>query len=171
MKAEAKDSEAKPVEVEKTETTEDKSKELAIFSEDGSTAKVLRKVKILDRSKEFRDKASEGKGDAAGKLEQKKLEEDNLKAIRSAFENWSIDKKSIGRAQVVSVLRKAGMMPSEEDLDSIMEGMDTDKSGKIQWEQWLKAYTRKNQRRKKSNDPDDVRNCDPCADQSLTPIT
>mmetsp|Transcript_27397 Transcript_27397/g.51142 ORF Transcript_27397/g.51142 Transcript_27397/m.51142 type:complete len:103 (-) Transcript_27397:238-546(-) len=64
------------------------------------------------------------------------------------------------------------MMPSEEDLDSIMEGMDTDKSGKIQvtprcsllittevlyqWEQWLKAYTRKNQRRKKSNDPDDV---------------
>mmetsp|Transcript_25784 Transcript_25784/g.50438 ORF Transcript_25784/g.50438 Transcript_25784/m.50438 type:complete len:80 (+) Transcript_25784:338-577(+) len=48
------------------------------------------------------------------------------------------------------------MMPSEEDLDSIMDGIDTDNSGKIQWEQWLKAYTRKNMRRQKPNEHDDV---------------
>mmetsp|Transcript_28408 Transcript_28408/g.69246 ORF Transcript_28408/g.69246 Transcript_28408/m.69246 type:complete len:166 (+) Transcript_28408:41-538(+) len=130
---------------------ESKKEETGDVSFVADPAKVMRKVKILDRSKEFEKKNAE-KGEAT----EKKGEDDALKAIRSAFEKWSIDKKYIGRSEVVQVLRKSGMMPSEKDLDSIISGIDTDNNGRINWEDWLKAYTRKTQRANKSNEPNEV---------------
>mmetsp|Transcript_21918 Transcript_21918/g.38880 ORF Transcript_21918/g.38880 Transcript_21918/m.38880 type:complete len:181 (+) Transcript_21918:165-707(+) len=119
---------------------------LELFTEDEST-RVLRKVKIIDRSKEFQGKGESKKEDK----KDEKLSEEKMKAMRAAFENWSIDKKSIGRTEVLKVLRKAGVMPSEADLDSIING----ENGKINFEEWIEAQTRKNKRCKQV-EPDDI---------------
>eukprot|EP00954_Amorphochlora_amoebiformis_P000072 5403-Amorphochlora_amoeboformis.AAC.1 len=108
--------EKKKVEEEKVDAS------LSIFEERDSDPKVLRKVKILDRSKEF--------GKTEGKEKSKELSAETEKALRAAFKKWSLDKKTIGRTEVIRALRSAGTMPSEEDLDSIMEGISQG-NGKI----------------------------------------
>mmetsp|Transcript_20512 Transcript_20512/g.28660 ORF Transcript_20512/g.28660 Transcript_20512/m.28660 type:complete len:177 (+) Transcript_20512:109-639(+) len=137
--------------VEEVKKEEEAPQGVAFFTEKSDPVKPLRKVVILDRSKEFQKR-----GEGSSGVKEEKEEEVDEKMIRNAFQKWSLDNKSIGRTEVISVLKKAGIMPTAEDLDSIIKGIDTDNNGKINWEDWVKAYIRKSQRGKKTHVQDDI---------------
>ncbi len=108
-----------------------------------------RRVEIIDRTEDFGAESKEAPTEG-------KMDEATVKALRAAFESWSLKAETIGRAEVAKVLHKAGMAPSSKDVDSIIAGMDTNKNGSIEWDEWIAAHVRKSSRKKKAGAVDQV---------------
>ena len=80
----------------------------------------------------------------------------HLQRARLAFSKWDRNGDgSISTGDVGEVLREAQLPFSEESLQGMLRGLDTDRSGKVEWEEFEQAAMHK-LRRERYEPPADI---------------